>query len=105
MVVARALLDRGDGSALDPPIPRQSVLALGEELLLRRRISSESALSQPLFENAWRLADYLKLLSGERHGLADRRLAFFERVATALAGVNLLQQRYDAAFFSPTAPA
>ena len=70
-------------------------LALGREMLLRRRISSETALSGPLFETSIRLANHRRLLDARDEGLAGRRESFSAEVARALGVVDRLQYIYD----------
>jgi glycerol-3-phosphate O-acyltransferase len=77
-----------------------SLMAQGEQMLLRRTISCEASVSQDLFTNGLRLAEYQALLTGEAAQLRQRREAFAEQVVTALSAVNLLQRCYDAAWFS-----
>jgi glycerol-3-phosphate O-acyltransferase len=77
-----------------------SLMAQGEQMLLRRSISCEASVSQDLFANGLRLAEYQKLLTGETVALHQRREAFAEQVVTALSAINLLQRCYDAAWFS-----
>jgi hypothetical protein len=76
------------------------LLAQGEQMLLRRTITCEAAVSQDLFSNALRLADHQQLLAGPPDKLEERRIAFAQRVITALSAINLLQRSYDAAWFS-----
>jgi hypothetical protein len=75
-------------------------MAQGEQMLLRRSISCEASVSQDLFANGLRLAEYQKLLTGETVALHQRREAFADQVVTALSAINLLQRCYDAAWFS-----
>jgi glycerol-3-phosphate O-acyltransferase len=70
-------------------------LALGEEMLLRRRISTETALSGPLFETSIRLANHRRLLDARDEGLAGRRQSFSAEMARALETIDRLQQIYD----------
>jgi glycerol-3-phosphate O-acyltransferase len=70
-------------------------LALGREMLLRRRISSETALSGPLLETGIRLANHRRLLDARDEGLAGRRESFSAEVARALEAIDRLQQIYD----------
>ncbi|NCF17634.1 MAG: hypothetical protein GWP63_05275 [Haliea sp.] len=76
------------------------LLAQGQQMLLRRTITCEAAVSQDLFANALRLAEYLLLLEGDGGDLAGAREAFTRRVVAALSAINLLQRCYDAAWFS-----
>jgi glycerol-3-phosphate O-acyltransferase len=70
-------------------------LALGQEMLLRRRISSETALSGPLFETGIRLANHRRLLDARDDGIAARRESFSAEAARALDAIERLQQFYD----------
>jgi glycerol-3-phosphate O-acyltransferase len=70
-------------------------LALGREMLLRREISTEAALSRPLFASALRLARHRRLLVAADPGVVQRREAFAADVQQALAAINLLQDVYD----------
>ncbi|MDJ0750703.1 MAG: 1-acyl-sn-glycerol-3-phosphate acyltransferase [Woeseiaceae bacterium] len=67
----------------------------GEELLLRKEIRTEAALSQPLFSNAIRLARHRSLVSDADEDLKVRRDAFAAEVDSALAGIERLQRVYD----------
>jgi hypothetical protein len=64
-------------------------------MLLRRSISSETALSGPLFETSLRLANHRQLLDARDEGLAARRQSFSAEVARALEAIDRLQQIYD----------
>ena len=77
-------------------------LALGEEMLLRRQISTETALSGPLFETSIRLANHRRLLDARDEGLAGRRESFSAEVARALESIDRLQQIYDRQLEQPT---
>jgi glycerol-3-phosphate O-acyltransferase len=70
-------------------------LALGRELLLRREISAEAALSRPLFASALRLARHRRLLDSTDRDVRQRREAFAAEVDSALAAINCLQHAYD----------
>jgi len=70
-------------------------LALGEEMLLHRQISSETALSQPLFANAIRLARHRGLLDGEPGDIEARHNQFAVEMDQALNSINRLQHLYD----------
>ena len=73
----------------------EGCLVLGQELLLRRRISSEAALSGPLFETGIRLANHRRLLDARDEGLAGRRESFSAEIDRALDVMDRLQQVYD----------
>jgi glycerol-3-phosphate O-acyltransferase len=70
-------------------------LTLGREMLLRRELSTEAALSRPLFASAMRLARHRRLLDAADRGVVQRREAFAADVQQALAAINLLQDVYD----------
>jgi len=70
-------------------------LALGREMLLRREISTEAALSRPLFASALRLARHRRLLDSGDSDIRQRREAFAADVRRALAAINRLQDVYD----------
>ncbi len=70
-------------------------LALGREMLLRKEISTEAALSRPLFATAIRLARHRRLLDSDDKDIRKRREAFASDVQRALAAVNVLQDIYD----------
>jgi len=100
LVTAVVLDQRGDTPVANRKKFTAQLLAQGEQMLLRRTITCEAAVSQDLFSNALRLADYLQLLTGPPESLASARTAFAQRVITALSAINLLQRSYDAAWFS-----
>ena len=70
-------------------------LALGKEMLLRREISTEAALSRPLFASAMRLARHRRLLDSDDQEMKQRREAFATDVQRVLAAINVLQAVYD----------
>jgi glycerol-3-phosphate O-acyltransferase len=70
-------------------------LALGREMLLRKEISTEAALSRPLFATAIRLARHRRLLDSDDKDIKKRREAFAADVQRALAAINVLQDIYD----------
>ena len=96
-VLARVLLDRAGRtvSPADREALRQTCLARGEEMLVRRQIGSETALSGPLIDNAIRLAEHRELLAGDARQLVARREAFDAETASVADAVNALQERYD----------
>ena len=71
-------------------------LALGKEMLMRREISAEAALSRPLFASALRLAKHRRLLESTDRDVRQRRETFAADVDSALAAINRLQHAYDA---------
>jgi len=70
-------------------------LALGREMLLRREITTEAALSRPLFASALRLARHRRLLDCGDTDVVQRREGFAADVQEALAAINRLQLAYD----------
>ena len=70
-------------------------LALGREMLLRKEISTEAALSRPLFASAMRLARHRRLLDSADKDIKNRREVFAADVQRALAAINVLQDIYD----------
>lgn len=88
------------------PIPERkafvtSLMHRGREMLLRRQIGAESALSKDFFDTALRLAEHRKLLATDGGDLAGRRETFAREAHAILVAVNLLQSAYDAAWFPP----
>jgi len=96
-ILARLLVSRGwRGVSRDSESTLiEACLASGEELLLRREISTEVALSQPLFETALRLARHRQLLDGDSETLTQSRQAFAAELDHVLAAINCLQDAYD----------
>ena len=94
-IFARLIMERDDGEVAteDEAGLLRDCLGRGEEMLLRKEISTEAALSQPLFETALGLARHRRLLEGVN--LASKRQAFAADVDLALAAVNVLQSAYD----------
>lgn len=99
LIIAVTLLDLGSQPVPDRKKFIAQLMAQGEQMRLRRTISSESSVSQDLFSTGLRLAEHLQLLSGPADMLT-RREAFAERAVTALSAINLLQRCYDAAWFA-----
>jgi glycerol-3-phosphate O-acyltransferase len=96
-VLAQVLVNRG-GYAVARTGESKLIadcLAQGQEMLLRRRITSESALSEPLFVTAARLAGHRCLLEGEPGAIVENREQFDADIDAVLDGVNLLQHYYD----------
>jgi glycerol-3-phosphate O-acyltransferase len=67
----------------------------GEELLSCGRIHSASALSEPLFGTAMKLAVHRGLLAGNADDLAKRRGEFGAEISDAVHALNYLQKHYD----------
>lgn len=95
LVLARLIMELGDRAfeSGDEAGLLRDCLSRGQEMLLRKEISTEAALSQPLFETALGLARHRQLLEGAN--LASKREAFTADVDRALAAVNVLQAAYD----------
>tara|TARA_R110000823_G_scaffold139607_4_gene269494 strand:- start:35958 stop:37805 length:1848 start_codon:yes stop_codon:yes gene_type:complete len=100
-VVAVTLKARGASPIPERKVFTASLLEHGREMLLRRQISTESALSRDLFDTALRLAEHRKLLVKGSDDLAGRRELFAREALEMLVAVNLLQSAYDAALFPP----
>ena len=96
-VLAELLVNRG-GYGIEPGADKKLVsdcLKLGQEMLLRKRIASESALSEPLFATASKLARHRGLLEGNPSQLQQQRENFAAEVSAVLGDINLLQRLYD----------
>jgi len=93
LVLAQLLDERGDAPVDDAATIAPECLRRGEEMLLRKAISTEAALAQPLFETALKLARHRGLLDGG--GLADARAAFLADIEALLDAIGLLQSAYD----------
>ena len=104
-ILAQLLSSRGTESvtADEQPALIEACLARGEEMLLRGEISTEAALSKPLFEAALRLVDHRRLLIGAGPGIAKRRVAFAAEVQETLDAINRLQEIYDLQLKRPEA--
>lgn len=100
LVTAVTLQELGSKPVEDRKKFTRQLLAQGEQMLLRRSISCEAAVSQDLFTNALRQAEHLRLLSGIPKQLLRDREAFTQRMVTTLSAINVLQRSYDAAWFS-----
>lgn len=100
-VVAVTLKARGASPIPERNVFTVSLLERGREMLLRKQISTESALSRDLFDTALRLAEHRKLLVQGTEDLAGRRELFSREALEMLVAVNLLQRAYDAAWFPP----
>jgi glycerol-3-phosphate O-acyltransferase len=100
LVTAVTLQELGSNPVEDRKTFTRQLLAQGEQMLLRRSISCEAAVSQDLFTNALRQAEHLRLLSGIPRQLLRDREAFTQRMVTTLSAINVLQRSYDAAWFS-----
>jgi glycerol-3-phosphate O-acyltransferase len=98
-VVASTLLALGEVGITDQRKFTNQLLDQGREMLLRRRISGESAISKDLFTTGLRLAEHRQLLQGEGEGLQSRRERFANETAEVLAAINHLQKAYDDIWF------
>jgi glycerol-3-phosphate O-acyltransferase len=76
-------------------------LGRGEEMLLRKEITTEAALSGPLFATALRLARYRALLDADDSEAGTRREQFAAEVERTLAAINELQDVYDRSLQEP----
>lgn len=96
-ILARLLVSRGRQpiSADNEAALIEGCLSRGQEMLLRREITTESAISQPLFETALRLARYRRLLVADEPDLAERRAQFAAEIDRTLAALDRLQRAYD----------
>lgn len=97
-ILAKLLASRADKivSEADEEALIEGCLDRGEELLIRKEITTEAALSQPLFANAVTLARHRGLLRDDIPTLRERRETFAAEMDRLLAGINRLQQIYDA---------
>ncbi|MDJ0699940.1 MAG: 1-acyl-sn-glycerol-3-phosphate acyltransferase [Woeseiaceae bacterium] len=96
-VMAQVLVERG-GYTVDSGGDKKLIgdcLKLGQEMLLRKRIASESAISEPLFATAVKLARHRELLAGEAAELTARRQRFATEISSAIDAINILQRHYD----------
>ena len=96
-VLAQRLLDKGDYEvpANDEAQLVRDCLKQGQSMLLRKMIASETALSEPLFATAARLARYRGLLTGEAADIVAKRRAFAEEIDAAAEAIDTLQRHYD----------
>jgi glycerol-3-phosphate O-acyltransferase len=99
LVTAESLVELGASPVTDVKRFSQTLLAQGREMLLRRRISGESAISKDLFSVALRLAEHRGLLVGEATALTQGRASLAEELKEALAAIDRLQAFYDASWF------
>ena len=99
LVTAEALVELQGRPVNDKKRFTATLLAQGREMLLRRKISGESAISKDLFSVALRLAEHRGLLEGEAAGLDKARTALAVELREALAAIDKLQGFYDGAWF------
>lgn len=98
-VIAATLTARGNEAIQDKKKFTRQLLEQGREMLLRRRISGESAVSKDLFSTGLRLAEHRRLLGDGEQDLEALRRAFLVETGEVLDGINLLQESYDRAWF------
>lgn len=101
LILAVGLLELGAQPVRDQKFFVKQLLNQGQQMLLRRTISSESSISQDLFANGLRMAAHMDLLDGPDEELVAAREAFVERVFRALNAINLLQEAYDDSWYTP----
>ena len=99
LVVAKGLAGLGDQALTNEPLFLNSLMNLGQEMLLRRKVSGESSLSKDLYANGLKLARHRALLGPKADDLAERRASFLDETNQLLQAINLLQQCYDKAWF------
>lgn len=94
-VMARVLLSHPERDFDEDEAFVDECMKQGEEMLLRKQIDSASALSEPLFSTAAKLARYRGLMTGAPETLVERRKLFAVEIADAVHAVSLLQNHYD----------
>ncbi len=94
-ILARLLLERDGIGAGDEQALVGGCLERGEEMLRQGEVSTEAALSQPLFESALRLARHRQLLEGDASTLIARHRAFAGELDHLQAAIERLQDDYD----------
>ena len=96
-ILARILLANNGRAiaAADEKALIADCLERGEDMLQQNEISTEAALSKPLFETALRLAKHRQLLEGSAEALVAGRHAFAEELDRANTALERLQARYD----------
>jgi len=96
-VLSSVLLKKGGYEVLESDEPEllKDCLRQGREMLLTQRIASESALSEPLFATASKLARYRGLMAGSAAEIAARRVQFVAEIDAVADAINLLQRYYD----------
>ena len=96
-VLSQVLLDKGGyelGQGGDKSL-LADCLKQGQEMLLRKKIASEAAISEPLFATAAKLADYRELLTGSPSRLTSDRERFAAEVNAAVQAIDNLQRYHD----------
>ncbi len=96
-VLSRVLLGKGGYEVSDggDKALLSDCLKQGQEMLLRKQIASESAISEPLFATAAKLAAYRGLLTGAAADLTAKRKTFNDEVNAAVRAIDLLQRHHD----------
>ncbi len=105
-ILARVLVDRGGNgiTSADEAALVGSCLERGDEMWRQKEVSTEAALSKPLFETGLRLARHRGLLDGDATILAEQRRAFAAELDRVLAAIERLQDDYDRHIFDAPAP-
>ncbi len=75
------------------------LLEQAKEMLLRRQISGESAISKDLFTTGLQLAEHRQLLGAAKTDLSSSRELFLVETRQILDAINLLQESYDQGWF------
>lgn len=104
-VVATALVTLDSHEVADTKRFTRELLEQGQELLLRHRISSSSAVSRDLFGTGLQLAEHRQLINAGDQDCAARRRSFEAEIGEVLEAINRLQAIYDEAWFQRRAPA
>jgi glycerol-3-phosphate O-acyltransferase len=103
LVTAQSLVGQGVRPVTDRKRFSEVLLSQGREMLLRRKISGESAISKDLFAVALQLADHRGLLQGDASTVAAARADLASELKEALAAIDRLQAFYDASWFDDSA--
>jgi glycerol-3-phosphate O-acyltransferase len=83
----------------------RELLEQGQELLLRHRVSSSSAVSRDLFGTGLQLAEHRQLINVGDQDCAAQRRSFEAEIGEVLEAINRLQAIYDEAWFQRRGPA
>ncbi len=102
-VVATTLCALGATPINDKKAFTRSLLNQGREMLLRKQISGESAISRELFSTALQLAEHRQLLVEGTDNLESRRAEFAMETRRVLHAINLLQRSSDQAWIDSVA--
>ncbi|KAA1191867.1 hypothetical protein F0M18_10075 [Pseudohalioglobus sediminis] len=98
-VLATTLHALGAAAVIDRKRFTTELLEQAEEMLLRRQISGESAISKDLFTTGLQLAEHRHLLGAAKTDLSSARDLFLLETRQTLDAINLLQESYDHAWF------